>query len=204
MFSRETQFQWAMKWPRKDLARRWIIRQNPPRRRHPERSRFSGGARDLPQIDSMFICHIQHQPYRAKEKRRNRPDNSCLHHDQRTKTSGSLNWHHGQSDPSRLAAQEQSDTELYQSLQLDPSRLLRTLRLSRCRHRQGKGNQRLAAQQENKAHRIHESALGRFGEGWGNEYKPEPAAADRREIPRPAGENAGLRDDASVMEPKGD
>jgi hypothetical protein len=31
---------------------------------------------------------------------------------------------------------------------------------------------------------------------WGDEYKPEPAAADRREIPRPAGENAGLRDDA--------
>jgi putative endonuclease len=31
---------------------------------------------------------------------------------------------------------------------------------------------------------------------WGDVYKPEPAA-DRREIPRPAGENAGLRDDAS-------
>ena len=31
---------------------------------------------------------------------------------------------------------------------------------------------------------------------WGNEYKPEPAAAGQREIPRPAGENAGLRDDA--------
>jgi putative endonuclease len=30
---------------------------------------------------------------------------------------------------------------------------------------------------------------------WGNEHKP--AAVDRREIPRPAGENAGLRDDAS-------
>ncbi|MFZ0300674.1 MAG: GIY-YIG nuclease family protein [Candidatus Sulfotelmatobacter sp.] len=35
---------------------------------------------------------------------------------------------------------------------------------------------------------------------WGNEYKP--AAADQREIPRPAGENAGLRDDARVMERK--
>lgn len=33
---------------------------------------------------------------------------------------------------------------------------------------------------------------------WGNEYKPEPAARDRQEIPRPAGENAGLRDDAAV------
>jgi len=32
---------------------------------------------------------------------------------------------------------------------------------------------------------------------WGNEYKP--AAADQREIPRPAGENAGLRDDAIVL-----
>ena len=31
---------------------------------------------------------------------------------------------------------------------------------------------------------------------WGNEFKPEPAAADPREIPRPAGEDAGLRDDA--------
>jgi len=39
---------------------------------------------------------------------------------------------------------------------------------------------------------------------WGNEYKPEPAAAGHREIPRPAGENAGLRDDACVMEPKAD
>jgi putative endonuclease len=29
---------------------------------------------------------------------------------------------------------------------------------------------------------------------WGNEYKP--AGAVQREIPRPAGENAGLRDDA--------
>jgi hypothetical protein len=38
---------------------------------------------------------------------------------------------------------------------------------------------------------------------WGNEYKPEPAA-DQREIPRAAGENAGLRDDAPVMEPKAD
>jgi putative endonuclease len=35
---------------------------------------------------------------------------------------------------------------------------------------------------------------------WGNEYKP--AAADQMEIPRPAGENAGLRDDAHVMERK--
>jgi len=34
---------------------------------------------------------------------------------------------------------------------------------------------------------------------WGNEYKPEPVAADRREIPRPAGENAGLRDDAAEV-----
>jgi putative endonuclease len=31
---------------------------------------------------------------------------------------------------------------------------------------------------------------------WGNEYKP--ATADEREIPRPAGENAGLRDDITV------
>jgi putative endonuclease len=30
---------------------------------------------------------------------------------------------------------------------------------------------------------------------WGNEYKPE-SAADQREIPSPAGENAGPRDDA--------
>jgi hypothetical protein len=35
---------------------------------------------------------------------------------------------------------------------------------------------------------------------WGNEYRP--AAADQMEIPRPAGENAGLRDDAHVMERK--
>jgi putative endonuclease len=30
---------------------------------------------------------------------------------------------------------------------------------------------------------------------WGNEYKPNPAV-DQQEIPRPAGENAGHRDDA--------
>jgi hypothetical protein len=33
-----------------------------------------------------------------------------------------------------------------------------------------------------------------LAKAWGNEYTP--AAADEREIPRPAGENAGLRDDA--------
>jgi hypothetical protein len=38
---------------------------------------------------------------------------------------------------------------------------------------------------------------------WGYEYDPEPAA-DQMEIPRPAGETAGLRDDAHVMEPKAD
>ena len=32
---------------------------------------------------------------------------------------------------------------------------------------------------------------------WENVYKPE-LAADQREIPRPAGENAGLQDDAAV------
>ena len=36
---------------------------------------------------------------------------------------------------------------------------------------------------------------------WGNEYKPEPAAVER-EIPRPAGEDAGLRDDALENELK--
>jgi putative endonuclease len=39
---------------------------------------------------------------------------------------------------------------------------------------------------------------------WNKEYKPDPTAADQREIPRPAGENAGLRDDAFLMEPKED
>jgi putative endonuclease len=34
-----------------------------------------------------------------------------------------------------------------------------------------------------------------LGEGWGDVYKPE-FAGDSREIPRRAGENAGLRDDA--------
>src|SRR5271155_4859256 len=37
---------------------------------------------------------------------------------------------------------------------------------------------------------------------WGKEYKP--AAADHRESPRPAGENAALRDDALETEPKVD
>jgi len=36
-----------------------------------------------------------------------------------------------------------------------------------------------------------------LAERWGDIYKPEPRG-DAREIPRPAGENAGLRDDASV------
>jgi hypothetical protein len=39
---------------------------------------------------------------------------------------------------------------------------------------------------------------------WGNEYKPGLAAAGRQEIPRPAGENTELRDDARVMKPKAD
>jgi putative endonuclease len=34
-----------------------------------------------------------------------------------------------------------------------------------------------------------------LAERWGNVYRPE-LAGDPREIPRPAGENAGLRDDA--------
>jgi len=37
---------------------------------------------------------------------------------------------------------------------------------------------------------------------WSTEYKP--AAADHRESPRPAGENAALRDDALETEPKVD
>jgi putative endonuclease len=36
---------------------------------------------------------------------------------------------------------------------------------------------------------------------WENVYKPD-RAADQREIPRPAGENAGLRDDAADTELK--
>ncbi len=36
---------------------------------------------------------------------------------------------------------------------------------------------------------------------WEHVYKPG-LAADQQEIPRPAGENAGLRDDAPVTEPK--
>jgi putative endonuclease len=39
---------------------------------------------------------------------------------------------------------------------------------------------------------------------WGNEYKPDQTAAAQPEIPRPAGENAGLRDDARVIEGKVD
>jgi hypothetical protein len=35
-----------------------------------------------------------------------------------------------------------------------------------------------------------------LAEGWGEVYKPN-VTNDPREIPRPAGENAGLRDDAS-------
>jgi putative endonuclease len=38
---------------------------------------------------------------------------------------------------------------------------------------------------------------------WANDYKPD-SAAGVREIPRPAGENAGLRDDARPLEPKAD
>ena len=38
---------------------------------------------------------------------------------------------------------------------------------------------------------------------WGNEYKPAPAA-NQREIPRPAGDNAGFRDDAADTELKVD
>ncbi len=40
-----------------------------------------------------------------------------------------------------------------------------------------------------------------LAKNWGNEYKPEPAVVER-EIPRPAGETAGLRNDTSETELK--
>ncbi len=40
-----------------------------------------------------------------------------------------------------------------------------------------------------------------LAKAWGNEHKPEPTV-DHGEIPLPAGENAGLRDDAAVKEQK--
>src|SRR5271154_732206 len=147
--------------------------------------------------DSMTLTALNKNDAAAKTVLR-------LHHDQRTQVRRPIHRHHGQPDTSRLAAQEQADTRFYQSLQLDTTRLLRMLRLSRCRYQSREGNQRLAAQQEDKAHRIGESEMGDLPKDWGNEFKPEPAAADRREIPRPAGENAGLRDDATETELKVD
>jgi putative endonuclease len=53
-----------------------------------------------------------------------------------------------------------------------------------------KGNQRLGS----KKIKLIESMNPRWedlAKDWGNEHKPEPSAALKREIPRPAGENAG-------------
>jgi hypothetical protein len=98
--------------------------------------------------------------------------------------------------PPRLAAQEQADTGFYKPLQPDLSRLLRGLRLSRRGYLPRQRNQRLAAQQEDCSHRVYEPSLEDLAKDWQGVYKLKPVAGCR-EIPHPAGENAGLRDDTN-------
>jgi len=132
-------------------------------RAHPmARSRLSGEARDLPPLNSMFIRHRHDQPTRAKQGRCARPPKQFFVYFMTNgpKSAILIHGHHRQSPSPCLAAQEQADTGIYQPLPPDPPRLLRALLLSRYRYRSGKRNQRLAAQQENKSHRIDESTLG--------------------------------------------
>jgi hypothetical protein len=122
----------------------------------------------------------------------------CLHHDQWAKTRGPIRGRHGRSSPPRLAAQEQADAWLHQPIQL--SCLVYHERFfypdaAIDREKEIKGWRR------SKKIKLIESTNPRWqdlAKDWGDEYKPEPAIANQREIPRPAGENAGLRDDASL------
>src|SRR5208283_6114636 len=121
----------------------------------------ASGARDLPLVHSIcsFVTDtINHTVL----KKIDAPSQTILrlHHDQWTKTRHSLHGRDGQSPPPRLAAQEQADTGLYQPLQPNPPRLLRMLFLSGRGDQSGRGNQSVATRQEDKAHRIDESALG--------------------------------------------
>src|ERR1039458_9924418 len=101
----------------------------------PRRSRFSGVARDLPLIGSMFIRHRQYRP--GALNKTDAPSQTILrlHHDKRPQVRRPIHRDHGQSPASRLAAQAKTHTGLHQSLQPDPSRLLRTLLLSRSEER---------------------------------------------------------------------
>jgi len=94
------------------------------------------------------------------------------------------------------ATQKQTHIRLHQPLQPDSPCLLRTLfypDTAISREKEIKGWRR------SKKIKLVESMNPRWedmAKDWENVYKPE-AAADQPEIPHPAGENAGLRDDAA-------
>jgi hypothetical protein len=103
-----------------------------------------------------------------------------------------------------LATQEPTHSRIHQSLQPDQPRLFRALHYPDAaidREKEIKGWRRSKKIKLIESMNPHWEDLAK---DWGNEYKPEPAAADEREFPRPAGENSGLRADAPVTEPEAD
>jgi hypothetical protein len=96
-----------------------------------------------------------------------------------------------------LAAQEQTDIWLLEPLQPDATRPLRALFLSRCCNIPRKGNQRLAAQQENQADRIHKSAMGGLGRIGAKNSSPNRLQPLGARSLAPLDKTRGLRDDAS-------
>jgi len=158
---------------------------------------FSSGAMDLPQICSVFIRHRQHQPAvletnDASTKKQffvyiltNGPKPAVLY----TGITGNLPrrvWQHKNKLIPGFTSRYNLTRLVYYEQFVYPDAAI-------SREKQIKGWRR------SKKIRLIESLNPRWedlAKDWGREYKP--AATDQREIPRPAGENAGLRDDASV------
>ena len=155
---------------------------------------FSSGARDLP-AECMFIRHRRLDRIGVKGKYATAKTILRIDHEQLSEVCCSLHRHHRRSVAACMAAQEQTPPWFHQPLQRNPTRVLRAIFLSGpaiAREKEIKGWRR------SKKINLIESMNPRWddlAEDWQKLYKPAPGS-DRQEIPRPAGENAGLRDDA--------
>jgi len=185
MFSRETQFQWAKGYPRKNKveARLYV-------RTHIECVIPSAAVLQAERgtsLKSTLCSSVTDSINPATLNKNDAPSQTILrlHHDQRTKVGDPIRRYHGQPLAPRLAAQEQTHTRIHQPLQPDPPRLLRTLLLSRCRDRPGKRNQRLATQQEDQAYRSNESEMGRSSERLGQRIQARTRSSRARGDPSP-------------------
>ncbi len=124
-----------------------------------------------------------------------------LHHDQCTEARSPIHRYHGQSRPPRLATQDKlipGFTSRYNLTGLVYYEQFFYPDAAIAREKEIKGWRR------SKKIKFIESMNPRWedlAKDWGNEFKPNTTAVER-EIPRPAGENAGLRDDANLVEAK--